>query len=122
MIIMVCLTLQTEHVILVLKSSIRRSAMKYCHKCGTEWKGDGQPGRRETCAMCSADLHACLNCDFYDMTKPSQCRVPDVDLVRDKEVTNFCDEFRFRESSGPPRVDGTGKADMKDLWNKLFKK
>ena len=44
--------------------------MKYCFKCRTEWKGIGKPGRRDTCVKCGADLHACLNCSFYDPVKP----------------------------------------------------
>jgi hypothetical protein len=96
--------------------------MKSCFKCGTEWKGAGKPGRRDACVRCGADLHVCLNCSFYDPVKPRQCRNDNVELVRDKDLTNFCDEFAFseRQASAPPA--GGKPAQPRQAWDSLFKK
>jgi hypothetical protein len=94
--------------------------MKYCHNCHTEWEGVTQPGIRETCDKCSADLHICLNCRFYDERKPNQCQIDNVDPVTDKERANFCEEFQFADRPLPEKnVDKTSRA--KDQWRKLFK-
>ena len=95
--------------------------MKYCHKCHTEWDGVNQPPAGETCDKCFADLHVCLNCRFYDESKPLQCRVESVDPVTDKMKANYCEEFQFADKPLPPGDAGnTGKA--KEQWNKLFKR
>lgn len=96
--------------------------MKYCFKCRTEWKGVGKPGRRDTCVRCGADLHVCLNCSFYDPLRSRQCRNDNVEFVKEKDLTNFCDEFAFadRQPSAVPAHDKTPPA--KQAWDKLFKK
>lgn len=94
--------------------------MKSCRKCGTEWTGTGQPGSKDECAKCSADLHACLNCRFYDASKSRQCQVPGIELVLNKERFNFCDEFQFRDAK---KESGAGDKDKaRAAFDKLFKK
>ncbi len=96
--------------------------MKICFKCGSEWKGVGKPGRRDTCLSCGADLHACLNCEFYDPNRSRQCRNDNVELVTGKNLSNFCDEFSFvdRSPSFKPGPDSSSKS--KKSWDNLFKK
>ncbi|MBI5017458.1 MAG: hypothetical protein HZB55_18465 [Deltaproteobacteria bacterium] len=64
-----------------------------CARCGAELP-PGPYGRRDTCAACGADLHACLQCDFYTPGAYNDCREPQADRVVDKERSNFCDLFR----------------------------
>jgi len=56
---------------------------------------------------------------LYDPASPQQCKSPTVQLVQDKEKSNFCDEFDFAEGKGPqapdPRQDKS-----RDAWKKLF--
>ena len=102
--------------------------MKLCYKCGNEWAGVGQPGTKETCGKCSADIHVCLNCRFYDQHKPQECSVDVPETVRDKERFNYCEEFQFNDRRSlkvnPERSrkidDGSGNT--RDAFNKLFKK
>ena len=49
-----------------------------CWKCGEriEYPTGSRVGRRDTCPKCSADLHACRNCQFYDPSKNNQCAEP----------------------------------------------
>lgn len=93
--------------------------MKTCHKCGTEWTGFGQPGVKASCENCDYDLHACLNCRFYDIHKPKECMI-DTDTVRDKERFNYCEEFQFLDRKQGVAVDEKQKA--KDAFNSLFRK
>jgi hypothetical protein len=73
--------------------------MKRCHKCGTPWISETKtPGVKECCETCSAYLHCCLNCRYYEPTAHNQCYIPTTDWVADKEGANFCDEFVFRDT------------------------
>ena len=77
--------------------------MLRCHKGGQEWvtqKRVKLPGVKETCEKCSAYLHCCWNCRFYDPSKHNQCAVPNTEWVVDKEGANFCDEFQFADTGG----------------------
>lgn len=98
--------------------------MKFCHVCKKSWEGLTQPGVRETCEKCGADLHICLNCRFYDLFKAYQCQINNIDPVKNKERSNFCEEFQFSEKE-PAEKDSKNdseKEKAKDRWNKLFKK
>ncbi len=108
--------------------------MKACHNCGREWTSEAalQPGVKETCEGCSAYLHCCLNCRYYDTTKACDCYIPNIDPVSDKEKFNFCDDFSLRDSDeaapkaadrgdfdalfGETPPEETGPADFDDLF------
>ena len=64
-----------------------------CHNCKTEVAVTGAPARAAVCPKCSAYLHCCLNCRFYDANAHNQCREPQAEWVKDKEMANFCDFF-----------------------------
>ena len=61
--------------------------------------------RRDECPACSADLHVCRLCEFYDTSVAKSCREPVAEEVTDKERANFCDYFR-----GQSGVDAAGGA------------
>lgn len=114
--------------------------MRLCHRCGKEWGSDKrEPGVKETCPGCNAYLHCCLNCRFYDKSKPNQCQVPNTEAVSDRAGCNFCDEFEFvlGKTAGAEEAraraahdalrdllgedDGEGITDKgRDAFNKLF--
>ena len=82
--------------------------MKICHKCGTEWPGDKrQPAFKDICENCTAYLHCCRNCKYYDTSAHNSCYIPNTDWVGDKSGLNFCDEFEF----GDKRKGQTGDKD-----------
>ena len=95
--------------------------LKRCHKCSTEWEGLNQPGTRQECPECGYDMHVCLNCKFYDTSKPNQCSAGVDEVVLNKEKANFCDEFQFKQS-GAKITAGGSTAKAKQTWEKLFKK
>jgi hypothetical protein len=93
--------------------------MKICFKCKKELSLGREISRRDACPFCSADLHCCLNCRFYDRSAPKQCREPQADLVREKDKANFCDFFVFSEaSSGSAGEAGASRKALDDLFRK----
>jgi len=96
----------------------------YCFKCGNEVSLEqcSSVPRSASCPKCHADLHACLNCKHYDQRAYNECHEPQAERVLDKERSNFCDYFAFRESDKP----GLQKPDPKEGHLKklddLFKK
>jgi len=96
--------------------------MKYCFKCSAAWDGNGQPGFGEICPKCRADLHACLNCKFYDTSKSNQCFANVEEPVIYKDRFNFCEEYRFAEKNSPPSQTKAPSTKSKEAFNNLFKK
>lgn len=77
--------------------------------------------RSSTCPVCSKELKICLNCRFYSEGAHWQCLESIPEPVTDKERSNFCDYFQFRDSRA---ADGHGEADQhrkaKRDFGKLF--
>lgn len=72
--------------------------MKKCCTCKKEIPADLRVGRQAGCPWCGADLHCCLNCAFYEPGAYNDCRENQAERILDKNRSNFCDYFRFRES------------------------
>jgi hypothetical protein len=77
-------------------------------------------GRRDSCPGCGADLHACVQCEFYDPSAPNQCREPEADRVLAKDQANFCELFRL--SRAPGGAHGNGAEAARAKLEALFKK
>jgi hypothetical protein len=74
----------------------------------------------ETCPHCRRDLRCCLNCTLYDVSA-NYCREPQSEEVWDRERSNFCDFFIFRDGEVEnEKADQVGRS--KEEWEKLFKK
>lgn len=93
-------------------------SMKICRSCKKELKFEGLTGRQEQCPFCGADLHCCLNCSFYEHGAYNDCRETQAERVLDKIRSNFCDFFRFRQTTS----NADEKQDAKDKLENLFKK
>lgn len=93
--------------------------MKTCFKCKKELSPGREIGRRDVCPFCSADLHCCLNCRFYDRSASRQCREPQAELVREKDKANFCDFFVFGERAA---AAGGEAEKARTALDDLFKK
>ena len=66
-----------------------------CHRCGASLAALSLPlSRRDQCADCSADLHVCRMCIYFDKSVTRQCREDGADDVTDKDRPNFCDWFK----------------------------
>ncbi len=75
--------------------------MKQCHACGAVWEDEvkKQPGPKDICGGCSAYLHCCLNCLYYEPGVHNDCYIPTTEWVGDKAGCNFCDEFTFADAA-----------------------
>lgn len=90
-----------------------------CWKCGTSLAGMTLPLRRlEECPDCTAELHVCRLCRFYDTTVAKHCREPIADEVKDKTRANFCDYFSPRP--GAFRAAGGEAERSKSALDALF--
>lgn len=64
-----------------------------CFSCGNQIDVIDRVGIRDECDKCSADLHVCKNCRFYDSSAYNECKEPSADVVREKDRANYCDYF-----------------------------
>lgn len=92
--------------------------MRVCHHCGKPIGDIERVGRRDTCLSCGADLHCCLNCEFYEPTHHNQCRETEAERQVDKQVGNFCDYFSFRAGGGTIAKKDDARARLAALFGK----
>jgi hypothetical protein len=84
-----------------------------CWKCAKTLGEEAKKiGFRTVCPNCGIDLHTCTNCKYYTLGKPNDCAVPGTDYVRDREANNFCEDFKIKAKTEPPK---------KSNFNSLFK-
>jgi ribosomal protein L40E len=86
------------------------TAILVCWKCGASLEGLPLPlGRSAECKACSAYLHVCRLCEFYDPRVAKSCREPVAEEVQDKERANFCDYFQARPGAFVARDDSAAR-------------
>jgi len=107
--------------------------MYNCWHCGKDIQSElanKKVSFRAICRHCFAALHACLGCTHYKRGAPNDCDVPDIEPVRDKDKSNFCEEFnplfqlRDKKSSKTDDIEKKlfgdvelpKKKDLKDLF------
>jgi hypothetical protein len=91
--------------------------MKNCHKCGVVVYVE-KVSRRDECPSCGSDLRVCFNCSLYDPNRSNECFEPQAEKVKEKDRSNYCDFFQFREEGQTK----SGKEQAENLWKDLFKK
>ena len=64
-----------------------------CNRCGQLRHSLGELTSDEVCAKCSADLHTCGNCRFFDTTTLWECRENIPARVTNKHARNECTFF-----------------------------
>jgi len=94
--------------------------MMHCYNCHSEINLSGQPSRSATCPKCASYLHCCSNCRFYDLNAHNQCREPQAEWVKDKEMANFCDFFEAESKVADK--DTQRKEEARKKLDELFKK
>lgn len=91
-----------------------------CFRCGASLGVLSLPlSRRDQCPECSADLHVCKMCVYFDSAVPRQCREDGAEDVTDKERPNFCDWFKPSEGAFDPNRKSEADA-AKDALAALF--
>jgi len=94
-----------------------------CAGCQADLGRLDSVGRRDTCPSCSADLHSCRNCRFYDPRSYNECREPQAERVLDKTRSNFCDYFAPPAGvSGAPDRPAAGAKPTRDELDRLFRR
>ena len=87
--------------------------MPRCYFCRAEIELKGRVMRKDTCPGCGNELHACVQCRFYDPGYHNQCREPKTEMVRDREKRNLCDYFVFGGAGGSSLAQEQEKARQK---------
>ena len=80
------------------------SLLVRCPACKTEATFAGIVPFRAECEKCSADLHVCITCRFYDRYVENECREDQADPVAVKDRRNLCEYWK-------PLVIGEGADD-----------
>jgi hypothetical protein len=93
--------------------------MPVCFFCGAEVEVIDRVGRLDECPSCKRDLHACLQCKFYDRSSHNQCRETQSGYIADKERANFCEFFVLGRDAMKERADVSAS---KRKLDSLFKK
>lgn len=74
-----------------------------CFRCGASLAALSLPlSRRDECPECSAHLHVCRMCRYFDPAAVRQCLEDDAEDVGDKERLNFCEWFAPSEDAFDP--------------------
>jgi hypothetical protein len=78
-----------------------------------------QIGRRDQCPTCTAYLHCCYNCKFWNPDAHNQCTENQGEFIRDRSEGNFCLYFTFRtiEETGDDEV-AAAKARLDSIFGK----
>ena len=91
-----------------------------CYRCGASLRALSLPlSRRDQCPDCTADLHVCKMCLYFDPSVPRQCREDGAEDVSEKERVNFCDWFRPSADAFDPARKSEADA-AKDALAALF--
>jgi len=91
--------------------------MKKCHKCLKDLEIKIPVGRKDVCPSCGSDLRCCLNCAFHAPGAYNECKEPQAERVVEKERSNLCDYFVFRDAaSGNQNIGDSEKAKLESLF------
>ena len=93
--------------------------MRVCYFCGTKLDEKLEVYRSSTCVHCKKDLKICYNCRFHSLGAHMDCLESIAEPVRDKDRSNFCDYFRFKDSTVKSSSRDQGKRAKED-FQKLF--
>jgi len=92
----------------------------YCFRCGESLEKLSLPlSRRDECPACTADLHICRMCVYFNPNVPRQCTEDGADEVLDKLKVNFCDWFKPSATAFDP-VMAARESQAKSQLDSLF--
>ena len=116
---------------------VQAVAASRCFNCATTLPADMD--FRGVCPKCSAALHCCKQCKFFDPSTRFQCQKPIPARIAAKDQPNECDLFKSRvtvaRDAPPPATNGAANAgtqanapaprsagDARAAFDSLFKK
>lgn len=71
---------------------------------------------RAECESCSADLHVCVSCRFYDRYVENQCREDEAEFVAVKDRRNLCEYWKSRGDGAADDEATRAKAKLDALF------
>ena len=90
-----------------------------CWSCKQETEMDDKVGRKDECPHCRSDMHACKNCQYFDVGSHNQCTETIAEYVPDKTRANFCGMYKAYDGERAPDEDiGAAKAKLEALFKK----
>ncbi|HEX6648340.1 MAG TPA: hypothetical protein VF075_02330 [Pyrinomonadaceae bacterium] len=90
-----------------------------CAACGA--KAPPHITLNTTCANCSAELHTCRQCNYFDPSARFQCSKTILTRIVNKNARNTCDLFMPRTVVERETTSGA-PTDARQAFAKLFKK
>jgi len=90
-----------------------------CSRCGKKIL-NRNPGFDEVCPVCSASLHSCTNCAYFNSGAPLECTRDIPERIENKSKGNRCSFFKAKAVRDlQPR---SAKTDPRAAFDALFKK
>ncbi|MCP4500166.1 MAG: hypothetical protein GY822_09425 [Deltaproteobacteria bacterium] len=72
---------------------------------------------RDECEGCSADLHVCKACRFYDRYASDECRESSAEAISVKDRSNLCEFFKPKaQSADEDEASNTSKDPLASLF------
>ena len=68
-----------------------------------------------------ADVHCCRNCEFDDPGSYNECRETQAERVLEKDRSNFCDYFAFKQGASGRPASGASPGSKHNPLDDLFK-
>ena len=95
--------------------------MFVCQACGKEVDIGEKIDRKDDCPFCMADLHSCIQCEFYDPGRHNDCRENQAEFVLEKEKSNFCGYF-LPSGNKDVKKQSSSKDEAEKAWEAMFGK
>jgi len=92
-----------------------------CYFCSAEIGSQDRIFRTDSCPACGKDLHACVQCQFYDPHAHNQCREPKAEFQANRERANFCEYFQPSEAGRAVKKRPDTSTKAKKALENLFK-
>ena len=102
-----------------------RASVFQCSECSERVANPDEVEFAATCRNCSAALHSCRNCTYFDPAAENECRVEGVARVAKKRASNECPSWKpakivdLMGSSGkgaPPDPSEEARRALDDLF------
>lgn len=106
----------------------RYTEVTRCSNCSTIVETTLNVGFNEQCKKCSADLHSCKNCRYFDPGARFECQKPIEMRVAKKSDGNMCLQFSMKvsvekqQAQEPKKVTKEQVSPGKMAFDALFKK
>jgi hypothetical protein len=96
-------------------------SMSACHFCQNTIDVKLRIVRDSECSSCGRDLHACVQCRYFDRNAHNMCREPQAEWITDRERRNFCEYFSLNPAPGKGGAGKDRASNARTKLDQLFK-